>query len=237
MTEIRIAKFIADSGVASRRKAEELIRTGHVRVNGEKVLTPVHFVNLTDNVTIDGKVVEPRTETKVFMLHKPINTMTTVKDPAGRRTIYHCLPADMRGLKYIGRLDYRTTGLLLLTNDGELARKLTLPSSNIPRTYIATVTKTDLSKLDEARRGITVDGIQYRPMDIKIISQTPYSANLRVTVTEGKKNEVRIVLRAVGAPVRKLHRVIFGPVKLGNLKSGEIRPLDKKTIDLLINSF
>ncbi len=237
MTEIRIAKFISDSGMTSRRRAEELIKSGHVKVNGEKVLTPVHFVNDGDVVTVDGKVVQPRTETVVYMLHKPINTMTTVRDPAGRRTIYHCLPTDLRGLKYIGRLDYRTTGLLLLTNDGELARKLTLPESNIPRTYIATVTLTDLSKLDEARRGITVDGIQYRPMDIKVISTTPYSANLRVTVTEGKKNEVRIVLRAVGAPVRKLHRVIFGPIKLGNLKPGEIRPLDKKTIDALTNSF
>lgn len=237
MSDIRIAKFIADSGMASRRRAEELIRTGHVRVNGEKVLTPVYFLNDDDVVTIDGRVVTARTETVVYVLHKPINTMTTVRDPAGRRTIYHCLPTDLRGLKYIGRLDYRTTGLLLLTNDGELARKLTLPESNIPRTYIATVNTTDLSGLDAARRGITVDGIHYRPMDIKVISQTPHSTTLRVTVTEGKKNEVRVVLRAVGAPVRKLHRVIFGPVKLGNMKPGEIRPLDKKTIDALVKSF
>ncbi len=237
MTEIRIAKFIADSGAASRRRAEELVCTGHVRVNGEKILTPVHFVNPGDIVTLDGRAIEPRTDTKVFAFHKPINTMTTAKDPAGRRTIYHCLPLELRGLKYIGRLDYRTTGLLLLTNDGELARKLTLPESNIPRTYIATVGLSDLNRLDEARQGITVDGIHYRPMDIRVMSTTPYSATLRVTVTEGKKNEVRIVLRAVGAPVRKLHRVIFGPIKLGNLKVGEIRPLDKKSIDALINSF
>ncbi len=237
MTEMRIGKFIADAGAASRRRAEELIRSGHVKVNGEKVLTPVYFVTDSDIVTIDGKVVEPRTETKVYVLNKPINTVTTVKDPGGRRTIYHCLPTELRTLKYIGRLDYRTTGLLLLTNDGDFARKLTLPENEIPRTYMATVNTTDLSQLDEARRGITVDGIDYRPMDIKVISQTPYSTTLRVTVTEGKKNEVRIVLRAVGAPVRKLHRVIFGPIKLGNMKEGEIRELDKKTIDALIKSF
>lgn len=226
----RIAKFIAESGVASRRRAEELINLGRVCVNGRAVDSPVCFVNDDDVVTVDGRVVTRITETVVYAFNKPINTVTTVSDPRGRRTIYNTLPMEFRSLKYIGRLDYRTTGLLLLTNDGELARILTLPSSNIPRVYIATVTMNDDTHLDDARRGMTVDGIHYAPMKIARID----NKTLRVEITEGKKNEVRIVLAACGAPVRGLHRVSFGKIKLGNLKSGKIRPVPQKTIDEML---
>lgn len=228
----RIAKFIADSGVASRRTAEDLIANGRVLVNGEKIETPVFFVDENDSVVVGGKKIETRGEIKLYAFHKPINTMTTRADPMGRKTIYDVLPAEYKNLKYIGRLDYKTTGLLLLTNDGELARKMTLPASNISRTYIATVYG-DLSKLDLARRGITVDGIKYKPMKIDIMDEH----NLRVTVTEGKKNEIRIVLRAIGAPVKKLHRVSFGKIELGNLPVGKIRLIHQKTIDLILKSF
>ena len=228
----RIAKFIADSGVASRRAAEDLIANGHVLVNGEKIDTPVFFVDENDSVVVDGKKIETRGEIKLYAFHKPINTMTTRADPMGRKTIYDVLPAEYKNLKYIGRLDYKTTGLLLLTNDGELARKMTLPASNISRTYIATVYG-DLSKLDLARRGITVDGIKYKPMKIDVMDEH----NLRVTVTEGKKNEIRIVLRAIGAPVKKLHRISFGKIELGDLTVGKIRLIHQKTIDLILKSF
>ncbi|MBR2286537.1 MAG: rRNA pseudouridine synthase [Alphaproteobacteria bacterium] len=228
----RIAKFIADSGVASRRAAEDLIANGHVLVNGEKIDTPVFFVDENDSVVVDGKKIETRGEIKLYAFHKPINTMTTRADPMGRKTIYDVLPAEYKNLKYIGRLDYKTTGLLLLTNDGELARKMTLPASNISRTYIATVYG-DLSKLDLARRGITVDGIKYKPMKIDVMDEH----NLRVTVTEGKKNEIRIVLRAIGAPVKKLHRISFGKIELGDLPVGKIRLIHQKTIDLILKSF
>ena len=228
----RIAKFIADSGGASRRAAEDLIANGRVLVNGEKIDTPVFFVDENDSVVVDGKKIETCGEIKLYAFHKPINTMTTRADPMGRKTIYDVLPAEYKNLKYIGRLDYKTTGLLLLTNDGELARKMTLPASNISRTYIATVYG-DLSKLDLARRGITVDGIKYKPMKIDVMDEH----NLRVTVTEGKKNEIRIVLRAIGAPVKKLHRVSFGKIELGDLPVGKIRLIHQKTIDLILKSF
>lgn len=230
--KIRIAKFIADSGVASRRAAEDLIASGRVTVNGEKINTPVFFVDDNDIVLVDGKNIKVRTNTKLYAFNKPINTMTTRIDPRSRKTIYDCLPAEYKNLKYIGRLDYKTSGLLLLTNDGELARKMTLPSSQIPRTYIANVYG-DLSKLDLARRGITVDGTKYKPMKIDVVDEH----TLRVTITEGKKNEVRIVLAAVGAPVKKLHRVSFGKIELGNLPSGKIRSIPQKTIDLILKSF
>ena len=229
---VRIGKFIAERGIASRRGAEELIAAGRVTVNGKYVDSPVFFVEDTDIVCIDDKQISRRTETELYAFHKPLNTMTTTNDPRGRRTIYNCLPQEYRHLKYIGRLDYKTTGLLLLTNDGELARKLTLPSSNIPRTYIATVNGKDYSNLDMARNGITVDGIKYSPMKIDIVGNN----NLRVTIHEGKKNEVRIVLRACGCPVRKLHRVSFANIKLGKLPVGKIEKISQKTIDEILKT-
>lgn len=228
----RIAKFIAESGVASRRGAEDLISHGRVSLNGNVVTSPVTFVTDSDVVAVDGKIINRRATTELYAFHKPINTMTTTHDPMGRRTIYDCLPAECQNLRYVGRLDFKTTGLLLLTNDGELARQLTLPSSHIAREYIATVNKIDDVGLNRARTGITVDGISYRPMDIDIIDDK----TLRVRVTEGKKNEVRIVLRACGCPVTKLHRVSFGPIKLGNLSVGKIRKIEQKTIDAMLKT-
>lgn len=230
---VRIAKFIADSGVASRRGAEELIAAGHVRINGVVIDSPVNFVGENDTVEIDGKKISARTDTELYMFHKPINTMTTLHDPRGRKTIYDCLGDEYKNLKYVGRLDYKTTGLLLLTNDGDFARKLTLPSSNIERTYIATVNSTDFSHLDKARHGMVVDGIKYAPMKIEEIGGN----DLRITITEGKKNEVRIVLRACGCPVRKLHRISYGKIRLGKLPVGKIQRISQKTIDLMKKSF
>ena len=230
---VRVAKFIADSGVASRRGAEELIAAGHVRINGTVIDSPVNFVGENDTVEIDDKKISARIDTELYMFHKPINTITTLHDPRGRKTIYDCLGDEYKNLKYVGRLDYKTTGLLLLTNDGDLARKLTLPSSNIERTYIATVNSTDFSHLDKARHGMVVDGIKYAPMKIEEIGGN----DLRVTVTEGKKNEVRIVLRACGCPVRKLHRISYGKIRLGKLPVGKIQKISQKTIDLMKKSF
>ncbi|HBP26738.1 MAG TPA: pseudouridine synthase [Alphaproteobacteria bacterium] len=230
---VRIAKFIADTGAASRRAAEDLIASRRVTVNGTVIDSPVFFVSDGDVVAIDGVPIGARAQTELYAFHKPLNTMTTARDPRGRKTIYDVLPDEYKNLKYVGRLDYKTTGLLLMTNDGALARKLTLPSSHIPRTYLATVNTSDFSGLDAARRGITVDGVSYRPMQIDVLK----NGELRVTVTEGKKNEVRIVLRACGAPVRKLHRVSFGNIELGKLPVGKIRIIPQKTIDALLNSF
>lgn len=230
--KIRIAKFIADSGITSRRGAEQMIDAGRVVVNGETIKTPVHFVDDADEIMIDGKKVEPRIDTKLYAFHKPIGTVTTTRDPRGRNTIYDILPQEYRNLKYVGRLDFNTTGLLLMTNDGLLARKLTLPNSNIPRVYLADVAGNNMSRLDRARRGVTIDGITYRPMQIEVMPD----GRLRVTVTEGKKNEIRIVLKHCGLPVRKLHRIMYGPVSIKNIPAGKIIELDKKTIDALIKT-
>lgn len=224
----RIAKFLSDSGVASRRAAEKMIENGRVSINGNIINSPVNFVSDSDIVTVDGKQVSDKSETELYAFYKPINTMTTTHDPLGRKTIYDVLPERYQNLKYIGRLDYKTTGLLLMTNDGELARRLTLPSSKIPRVYIAHVGGTTLN-LDKARQGMTVDGIKYAPMKIDEIEP----GVLRIEITEGKKNEVRIVMRACGCPVRQLHRVSYGKIELGNLKIGQIKKINQKVIDLI----
>ena len=231
--KMRIAKFIGDSGITSRRGAEQLIAAGLVTVNGTVAKTPVMFVDENDEILINGKKIEPRTNTELYAFHKPINTMTTTRDPRGRNTIYDILPPEYRNLKYVGRLDYKTTGLLLMTNDGLLARKLTQPDSKIPRVYIADVVGNNMSKLDRARRGVTIDGIRYRPMQIEIMPDK----RLRITVTEGKKNEIRIVLKYCGLPVRTLHRIMYGPVSIKNISVGKIVKLDEKTIDELIKNF
>ena len=261
--KIRIAKFIADSGIASRREAERLIESGAVLVDGVKIDTPVFFVLGTEKIEVRGKRLEVRgNKAKVFAFNKPINTMTTTHDPQGRKTIYDVLnhksdPGLRRGdkyLKYVGRLDYKTTGLLLLTNDGDLARWLTLPSTGLERVYIAKLhpknfgeikspqnlaalkkflspLSADDSIFDKLRNGITIGGIRYAPMKIELISRYPLAA--KITLTEGKKNEIRLGFDFIGLPVSKLHRISYGPIDLGNLSAGEIRELSQKEIDLL----
>ena len=231
--KVRLAKFIADCGTASRRDAEKLIMSGLVSVDGVVVDTPVFFVDEKSHVCVRGKEIKPNYEIKLYMFNKPLNTMTTTNDPEHRKTIYDVMDKQYKNLKYIGRLDYKTTGLLLLTNSGDFARKMSLPQNHIPRTYIATVNKYNEDGLNIARKGVCVDGIKYRPMDIKVIDKN----NLRVTVTEGKKNEIRIVLRYIGSPVVALHRISYGPIQLGNLQSKKILEVDKKTVDLMLKNF
>ena len=230
MTE-RLAKFIAKSGVASRRDAEKLIESGVVSVNDIVILSPATNVKDTDVVKLNNKILTPTNKTELYIFNKPLNVMTTAHDPKNRKTIYDILPPEYKQLRYVGRLDYKTTGLLLMTNDGDLVRKLTLPENQIPRTYVARVGGQE-HNFNIARRGATIDGIHYRPMEITELGH----GKVRVTVTEGKKNEVRIVLRACGAPVQKLHRESFGNLHLGNLAQGEIIKVSQKGIDELLKT-
>ena len=228
----RIAKFIASSGIASRRDAEKIIASGAVSVNGVVITTPATIVdNDVDTVMVNGKKIEPQSNTELYIFNKPLNVMTTARDPNARTTIYDILPDEYKHLRYVGRLDYKTTGLLLLTNDGDLVQKLSLPSNKIPRTYIARVGGTK-HQFEIARRGATIDGIKYRPMEIDEIGKN----KLRITVTEGKKNEIRIVLRACGAPVQKLHRESFGNLHIGNLESGKIEKVHPTEVDLVLKT-
>ena len=227
---MRLAKFLSESGIASRRGAEDLILSGAVSVDGKIINTPVFFVEGDEKICVNGVEIKKQNEIKLYMFHKPINTMTTTKDPEHRKTIYDVLDKKYRNLKYIGRLDFKTTGLLLLTNDGNLARQMSLPKNHISRTYVATVDKFSEKKLDILRRGVVIDGIKYRPMKIEIIDEH----NLKITVTEGKKNEIRIALKHIGSPVLSLHRISYGPFLLGKLGVGKISEIDKKTIDVML---
>lgn len=227
----RIAKFLSDNGIASRRAAERLISDGVVAINGKIIDSPVNFVSDSDIVTVNDKKINTQKNIELYAFYKPINTMTTAHDPHARKTIYDVLPEKYKNLKYVGRLDYKTTGLLLLTNDGDLARKLTLPSSKIPRVYIAHVSG-NTKNIERARHGVVVDGIKYAPMKIKEIEPNI----LRIEITEGKKNEIRIVMRDCGCPVVKLHRIKYGKIELGNLTPGQIKKISQKTIDEMIKT-
>lgn len=235
--KVRIAKFLSDASFTSRRKAEELISKGIVEVNGKIIDSPICFVDKNDTVKIGGKVIMPAAKTELYAFNKPANVMTTLRDTMGRKTIYDYLPGEYKKLKYVGRLDYKTTGLLLLTNSGELARKLTLPQSRIKRGYIATVKGNDFSSLFKARKGIRVDRIKYRPLKISVLSQGKVKSELFIEATEGKKNEIRVIMRACGLPVLKLHRISFGNIDLGKLPVGKISKIPQKYIDLIIKSF
>lgn len=234
--KIRIAKFIADTGITSKRDAERQIADGRVTVNGAVVDTPVFFVDGSEKITIGGTIIKLRTRTRVFAFNKPINTITSTSDPMGRKTIYDVLPKQYHSLRYVGRLDFKTTGLLLLTDDGTLARELTLPSSKIPRVYIAETSTPNVPinrALAPARRGMTIDGIHYGAMKIEQLKSTNKNAALRLTLFEGKKNEIRIVLSACGMPVQKLHRVSYGKIQLGDLAPRRIRELAPDEINSL----
>jgi len=215
-------------GIASRRDAEKLIAAGRVRINGRTTESPVSFVSKDDNVSVDGKKIARSggaARTALYLFHKPTGCICSARDPGGRRTIYDVLGEKYGNLKYVGRLDYNTSGLLLLTNDGGLARQLTLPSSGLERTYIAklggTMTMDDahLNRiLTPLKKGLKLNGIIYKPMKIRRMD----ASDVRVTITEGKKNEIRRAFESVGLPVRKLHRISYGKYELGTLPPGHI---------------
>ena len=238
----RLSKFLSSAGIASRRDAEKLIAAGRIKINGKTVESPVSFVSKDDTVSFDGKKIAhalcdssgavaltntaPGTRTTLYLFHKPTGCICSARDPQGRRTIYDVLGEKYRNLKYVGRLDYNTSGLLLLTNDGGLARQLTLPSTGLERTYIAklggTMTMDDahLNRiLTPLKKGLKLNGIIYKPMNIRRMD----ASDVRVTITEGKKNEIRRAFEAVGLPVRKLHRISYGQYELGALPPGHIR--------------
>lgn len=227
----RIAKYLARAGVASRREVERLIEAGEVTVNGQKLSSAAFKVTGREVIKVGRKIVQAPDASRLWRYHKPSGLITTTNDPAGRRTIFDELPKSLPRTVTVGRLDLTTEGLLLLTNDGELARFLELPKSALERTYRvrAKGTVTQL-KIDELASGITVEGVKYQP--IKAIFDREMGANswLTVTLTEGKNREVRKALESVGLTVNRLIRVSYGPFLLADLKPGQV---DEVPPDLL----
>ena len=223
----RIAKVLARAGVASRRDVERLIAAGRVSVNGAPLTTPAFKVSATDRVTLDGRPVKAAEATRIFRYHKPPGLVTTHRDPQGRPTVFETLPKQLPRLISIGRLDLNSEGLLLLTNDGELARRLELPSSGLTRRYRARARgRIDPARLQRLKDGITVAGVRYGPIEAEL--ETGHDEGgvnqwIRVSLAEGKNREVRKVLEALGLTVNRLIRMSYGPYELGSLARGDVQ--------------
>lgn len=230
----RIAKLLARAGVASRREVERMIADGRIKLNDVVLTTPATVLPNLKGVTVDGQPVKAAEAARVFLFHKPSGLLTAERDPAGRPTIYtalrNALPQGTPRLMPVGRLDFNTEGLLLLTNDGELKRALELPSSKIPRTYRArtfgTVTQEQLESLIE---GVTIEGMPYGSINANMERSTGRNQWVELTITEGKNREVRRVLDHLGLEVSRLIRTSYGPFQLLDLPRGaavEVRQVE-----------
>jgi 23S rRNA pseudouridine2605 synthase len=219
----RIAKVLARAGVASRREAEKLITAGVVAVNGKVIDSPALNVTARDRITVDGQPLAAAEPMRLWLYHKPTGLVTTHKDEQGRPTIYENLPEDLPRVMSVGRLDLNSEGLLLLTNDGELKRKLELPSTGWLRKYRVRVNgrPTDAT-LEPLRKGIEADGEIFQPMIVNLDRQQGANAWLTVGLREGKNREIRRAMQEIGLNVNRLLRVSYGPFQLGQLKEGEV---------------
>ena len=233
---LRLNQFLARAGLASRRGAEALIREGRVTVNGQVATElAVAVVPGRDYVKVDGKGIRLPDREAYFALHKPKEVVSTLEDPEGRPCLKPFLPRGVPGLFPVGRLDYHSEGLLLLTNDGELSNRLLHPKFKVPKTYQVKV-KGDPPQemLDRLRRGIVLEGRRTLPVTIrKIPSRETRHTWLQIEMTEGRKNQLREMFFRIEHPVIKLKRVAMGPVKLGSLPPGAARPLTAEEVQAL----
>lgn len=230
----RIAKLLARAGVASRREVERMIADGRVALDGKVLDTPAIKLESLKGVTVDGKPVAAPEAPRLFAFHKPSGLITAERDPAGRPTIYtalrNALPKNTPRLMPVGRLDFTTEGLLLLTNDGELKRAMELPASGVPRTYRARAFgDVSQAQLDDLMEGITIDGVRYGSIEADLERGSGRNRWIEMTLIEGKNREVRRVLEHLGLKVNRLLRTAYGPFELADLPRGqavEIRQSD-----------
>src|SRR5215216_5486500 len=219
----RIAKVIARAGLASRREAEAWIAAGRVAINGKTIASPAVNVGSIDRITVDGAALPARERTRLFLYHKPRGLVTTHADPERRPTIFAALPKHLPRLIGVGRLDLNTEGLLLLTNDGGLARVLELPETGWLRRYrVRAHGRVTQGELDSVRNGVTIDGVRYGPIEAELEREQGSNVWLTFAIREGKNREVRNVLAHLGLKVARLIRVSFGPFQLGELPAGAI---------------
>jgi 23S rRNA pseudouridine2605 synthase len=224
---MRIQRALARAGVASRRHSEELIAAGRVTINGKVAQIGQTVDADRDDIRVDGRVIRAPAESVWIALHKPAGVMTTRSDPRGRKTVYDFVE-DSPGLNYVGRLDYMTEGLLLFTNDGQAANALMHPSGEVERTYVAIVRGDAPGAVARAKRGVDLDDGPVRPRHVAARSLGAGRHEFEVTITEGRKREVRRLCAALGLDVERLIRVQFGPISLGNLPVGESRQITPK---------
>jgi 23S rRNA pseudouridine2605 synthase len=227
----RIAKVLSRAGIASRREAERMIEAGRVAINGKPIDSPARNVTERDRITVDGKEITPPEPERLWLYHKPTGLVTTDRDEKGRATIYDKLPDDMPRVMSVGRLDINSEGLLLLTNDGGIKRKLELPSTGWFRRYRVRVNgKPDDTLLEPLRRGITADGEKFQPMQVTLDRQQGANAWLTIGIREGKNREIRRAMQEIGLTVNRLIRISYGPFQLGELKSGAVEEVRRRVL-------
>ena len=220
----RIAKRIARAGICSRREAEALILAGRVRLNGDVLDTAACVVTAKDKIEVDGAALPAAEPARLWRYYKPRGLIVSTKDDKGRQTIFDALPESLPRVISVGRLDLDSEGILLLTNDGGLARHLELPSTGWTRKYRVRVRGlVDDNKLTDLADGVTIDGIHYGQVMARLDNQMPSNAWLTVAIKEGKNREIRHIMEYLGYPVSRLLRLSYGPFSLGNLKDGEVR--------------
>ncbi len=234
----RIAKFMARAGVASRRDSERLINEGRVWLNGAVVAHPATMVSADDRIVVNGKAVASAEPSRLWRYHKPAGLVTTTRDPEGRPTVFAKLPPTLPRLVSVGRLDVNTEGLLLLTNDGGLARYLEHPDNQMSRTYrVRAFGMPDDAALARVASGLTVDGIRYRPVGIKLDRRQGGNCWLTLTLREGKNREIKNMLEAIGLRVTRLIRTAYGPFELGDLAPGATDEVPRRRLATLLPGF
>jgi 23S rRNA pseudouridine2605 synthase len=227
----RIAKWLARAGVASRRDAERMLTEGRVRLNNTRVDHPATFITAGDIVQVDGKVVDNPDRTRLWRYHKPDGLMTTHRDPQGRPTVFEKLPETLPRVISVGRLDLNSEGLLLLTNDGALARRLELPSTGWLRRYRVRVHgEVSEPALRSLGKGVVIGGTRYGPIEAGLDSRKGSNAWLTMSIHEGKNREIRRVLMHLGLETTRLIRVAYGPFQLGNLARGEVDEVQPRVL-------
>lgn len=227
----RIAKRLARAGICSRRDAERMIAEGRVSVDGLTVPTPAMRVHDDARITVDGKVVAAPEQTRLWRYHKPEGLICTHSDPQGRPTLFDSLPGDLPRVVSVGRLDINSEGLVLLTNDGELARRLELPDNAWLRRYrVRAFGKVDTDALARLADGLTVDGVKYGSIRATLDHVQGANSWMTVSLTEGKNREIRKVMEALGLKVNRLIRTAYGPFQLGNLKPGAVSEVPGKVL-------
>ena len=237
----RIAKVIARAGICSRRDAEKLILEGAVTVDGRTINSPALNVFPDNEITVNGKSISSaKAEPRLFAMHKPAGLVTSEKDDQGRETVFDIIPKSLPRLVYVGRLDLNSEGLLLFTNDGDLKRKLELPKNEFERTYrVRMHGRPDAKAFDSLKNGITIEGVRYASIIVKIENQPSDAYNksnfwATFTLKEGKNREIRRVCEYLGLGVNRLIRISYGPFSLGDIKVGEIKEIPYKEFKNLI---
>ena len=223
----KVSKLIADAGICSRRKAELLIKEGRVKLNN-KILTSVpERATIKDLIRVDNKKITSKKEPRLWKYYKPVGKLTTNYDPLGRKTIFEDLPKNLPRVITVGRLDFNSEGLLLLTNSGILARYLELPENSLARKYLVKIKgNINIQKLKNLEKGITIKGIKYKSIKVSILKKNKDSARIEMRLMEGKNREIRKIINFLGWKINKLQRISYGPIQLNKLKKDEVEEIN-----------